>query len=476
MVRAMAHRPQGGLRVRCLFLAGVAFVLTLPGQATAAEPARPNVLLITIDTLRADHLSSYGYHLLTTPRLDRLAAEGVRFERAYTAIPLTGPSHISLLTGRYPQEHGGKVNGQPLAEDPRLVTLAQILQSNNYRTAAYVSAWPLKKRLTRLDRGFEIYDQEFNRQYQLFNSYRSAEDVTPLAIRWMQERAKDSPREPFFLWAHYFDPHKPYHLREEFSHLKPNPGGTYQPAPLNKKMADRIRRYDTEIAYTDHHIGKLLDELETLGLRESTLIIVVADHGESLGERGYVGHGRQLYDNIVRVPLILSYPATIPSGRVVHQHVSLLDVMPTVLDLLGIDFPLSLQGKTLKPFFEDPSRQRAGATYFVTFAGKNWEAPRWLSWMWYVDSRDRLPLKMGWVLEEQKIIWTPRSNKVEVFDVAKDQKEIEPVFLGKTKDRYQRQVNQLLAWFKATAIYRDEPSPLKKKDIEILKSLGYVGD
>jgi hypothetical protein len=144
--------------------------------------------------------------------------------------------------------------------------------------------------------------------------------------------------------------------------------------------------------------------------------------------------------------------------------------------LLEIDFPLSLQGKTLKPFFEDPSRQRAGATYFVTFAGKNWEAPRWLSWMWYVDSRDRLPLKMGWVLEEQKIIWTPRSNKVEVFDVAKDRREIEPVFLGKTKDRYQRQVNQLLAWFKATAVYLDAPSPLDKKDLEILKTLGYVGD
>jgi arylsulfatase A-like enzyme len=441
----------------------------------AAEPERPNVLLITLDTIRAHHFSSYGYHLRTTPNMDQLAAEGARFDRAYTAIPMTGPAHVSLFTSRYPQEHGAKVNGQPMADDPRLLTITEILRKQGYRTAAYVSAWPLKERLTRLNKGFELYDQEFNTQYQMFNSFRSANEVTPKAIEWLQT----SGSEPFFLWVHYFDPHKPYRLQSAFDDLPENEEGDVRSVPADKEMADRIRRYDSEVAFMDYHIGKLIRELSRLGIDDSTLVIVVGDHGESLGEGGYIGHGRYLFESIVRVPLIIRYPRLVPAGRVVREHVSILDIMPTLLDVLEIEYPLSLQGESLRSLFDEangPVRERPDTTYFVTFPGKQWQMPKWFSWLWHRESEDRLPLKLGWIRGEQKVVWTPGSKTLELFTLGEDGNGAQPVFSGKVDESPQDEVTQLQAWFEATLIYRDEKFRLRQEDIEVLKSLGYVSD
>lgn len=462
-LRRRQHLPPG----LALLLALLFF--SLPAQAE--EPERPNVLLITLDTLRADHLSSYGYHVRTSPVLDRLAEEGARFARAYTTIPLTGPAHVSLFTARYPQENGAKVNGQPLADDPRLLTLAQVLKRHEYRTAAFVSAWPLKEGLTRLNQGFEVYDQEFTGKYQLFNSFRPAEDVTPRAIEWLRR-----PRsKPFFLWVHYFDPHKPYHLRSEF--VRPAAKEKHKPdKAVSADMADRIQRYDSEIAYMDHHIGKLLEALADLGLRDSTLVVAVGDHGESLGEYDYVGHGRHLFESIVRVPLIIRYPSRVPAGRVVEDDVSLLDVMPTILDLVGIRYPLPLPGETLRPLMENIQQEDNGPTYFVTFPGKKWHAPKWLSWLWYHDWRKRLPLRLGKVEKMRKTVWTPGSSTLEVFDLALDEPEAQPLYSGKEDGPYQGQVTALHDWFKATTIYRKDDYRLKQRDLEVLRSLGYVGD
>lgn len=449
----------------------VLFVIVFALPLLAGDPSRPNVLLITLDTMRADHVSCYGYHLRTTPMLDRLAQEGTRFAWAYTAIPLTGPAHVSLFTARYPQEHGSKVNGQPLADDPRLVTLAEILKRHGYGTAAYVSAWTLKKRLTRLHPGFELYDQHFSRKYQLFNSYRTAADVTPQAIQWL----RNVHREPFFLWVHYFDPHKPYLLRADFADLPRAGESALRNSPENSEMAERIRRYDSEVAYMDHYIGKLLGELARLGIGDSTLVIVVGDHGESLGERDYVGHGRHLFESIVRVPLIMRLPGLVPAGRVVPQDVSILDVMPTVLDLLDIDYPLPLQGKTLRPLLGGGDGAQSDTTYFLTFPGKKWQAPKWLSWLWYHDSTDRLPLKLGRIRDRQKIVWTPGSDNLEVFDLGEDRTRMRPLFSGEASGPYKDEVERMHSWFKATTLYRDEKHRLRQRDIEILRSLGYVG-
>ena len=454
----------------CLLGGGLALLVGgLP--TTAGSPrSRTSVVLITVDTLRADHLSCYGYHLITSPRLDGLAERGVRFERARTTIPLTGPAHTSLFTSRYPQETGARVNGQPAAHDPRLLTLARILEKNGYQTAAYVSAWPLKERLTRLNQGFQIYDQEFSRSYQWINSYRSAQDVTPKAIEWLRSHFK----QPFFLWVHYFDPHGPYILWEEFANLKPNPKGNYNTKPKDEEMKDRIRNYDSEIAYTDHHIGKLLDELQRLGIQDSTLTVVLADHGESLGERDYVGHGRQLYDNIVRIPMIFHYPKALPTNRVVQQNVTLLDVTPTILALVGVKPPLPFQGKSLLPYMEDLPLQENRSTYFMTFPGKPGQAPRWISWLWHYPSGGKFPLKMGQLTGDQKLIWTPTSNETEVFNLAQDRNEKNPIFLGKSPRPIRAQVDHLKSWYKSTNRHKKNRPTMKKRDIEVLRTLGYI--
>ena len=315
-------------------------------QGTPAD-SPPNLVLITVDTLRADHLSCYGYHLATSPNIDQLASEGVRFERAYSPIPLTGPSHISLFTSRFPQEHGARINGVAVAEDSKWLFLPQILRKFGYRNAAFVSAWTLTDRLTQLGQWFDTYDQDLTRSHQVFHSSRFAEDVTPPAIEWL----RGNRHRPFFLWVHYFDPHSPYHPREEFASPKRNghPGNSADWA--DKEAQERINKYDSEVGYVDHHIGKLLAELDDLELRDSTIVALTADHGESLGEHGYVGHGRRLFKGIVHIPLILRYPGTIPAGRVIPQAASLLDLTPTVLELaLGkgkaATLPVSFAGRS----------------------------------------------------------------------------------------------------------------------------------
>lgn len=450
-------------------------------QAAPSHPRTnaPNVVLITIDTLRADHLSCYGYHLLTTPRLDQFARQGTRFARAYTMIPMTGPAHVSLLTGHFPQEHGAKVNGQAKHDDPRLLSLAQYLSARGYHTAAFVSAWPLKASLTGLGPGFQVYNEDFDRWYQMFNTYRSAADVNPEAISWMKQNRYG----PFFLWVHYFDPHAPYVLHKNFTNFAANAAASYNPVKQSQQVADRIRRYDSEVGYTDDYVGQLLDTLDSMGLKDSTIVVIVADHGESLGEHGYVGHGRQLYEPMVHVPMMLRYPPAIPAGEVIRTPVTTLDILPTILDLLKIKPIGKLSGKTLTASFEDPpgkqkeSPAKAGdpdPIFFLTFAGKKWEAPSWLSWLWYSDSRKRLPLKIGRITGNEKIIWTPDSGKIEVYNIRQDPRELEPLPAASADPGFRAEIGDVNKWFSATAVYLDSPPALDERDKEALRSLGYA--
>lgn len=216
--------------------------------------------------------------------MDAVAAEGVRFERAYSPIPLTGPSHISLFSSRYPQEHGVRINGVPIPKDSKWLYLPQILQRFGYYNAAFVSAWPLTSHLTGVSHWFQVYDEEMNRRYQFLSSSRFAEDVTPRAVSWL----KNQRVEPFFLWVHYFDPHAPYHLRKDFANPEANEKGAAIHNGASAKMKKRIRNYDSEIGYVDYHLGLLLRALDKTGLRDSTLLILTSDHGESLGEHDYL--------------------------------------------------------------------------------------------------------------------------------------------------------------------------------------------
>lgn len=457
-----------------------AFLLTFLALTTPALPAemavssRPNVLLITVDTLRADHLSSYGYGLKTSPYIDKLAQEGTRFERAYTVIPLTGPAHLSLFSSRYPQEHGARRNGLAMASDRTLVTLPQILRANGYLNSAFVSAWPLTARLTNIDDWFDHYEENLTRTYQMFNSSRWAEDVTPEAIGWLKQNGgKD---KPFFMWVHYFDPHSPYDFREHFADLKQT-GSERPPAIADPEMRERVRNYDTEIAYTDWYIGKLLATLDEMKLSDSTLVVLTADHGESLGEHDYVGHGRYLYENIIRIPLIVRLPGKVKAAQVVSTPVSIVDIAPTVLDLTvkeevrDKNVPVRFVGRTLEPALTTGAKLRERRIYSVTFPGKKGFAPKWLSWMWVRD--EELPLRFGYVDGNSKLIWSPEDQRAVAYDIGRDPQEIRPRTLTAGTQAYRGQTKRLQTWFARTESRASEEK-LTARDAEVLKSLGYV--
>ncbi len=438
------------------------------------QPQRPHVLLITVDTLRADHLSSYGYHLRTSPNMDRLAAEGVLFERAYCPIPMTGPSHFSMFTGRYPQEHGARINGVSIPGDSKWLTVPQVLRRFGYASGAFVSAWPLIGRLTQLNRHFDHYDEELGRTYQVFHSMRWAEDVTRPALKWLADREEP---ERWFLWVHYFDPHEPYNMREEFA--KPELVGEPHPAysQYPKGVLDRMARYDSEIGYADKHIGMLLDRVDKLGLRDSTLVVVVSDHGEGLGEQGFVGHGRWLYESTVHVPWIMRLPGRIEPGTVIRQNVSTLDLAPTLLDLAVPEFrdeteiSVSYAGRSQVSAIMDGAVPKTRQIRFVSFEGKKGFMPSWISWVWKPNSG--LPFRMGKLDGTLKAIWTPGESQFEYFDLAKDPLEQDSEILGKGDRRYRFESAAFERWFESTDLAESE-SRLTERDMEILESLGYI--
>jgi arylsulfatase A-like enzyme/Flp pilus assembly protein TadD len=291
-----------------------------------------NVLLLTIDTLRADRLGAYGGGALT-PTLDRLAAGGVRFERAFSHVPFTLPAHASILTGQIPPRHGIHGNGSfRLGETPP--TLATLLHAQGYRTGAFVGAFVLDSRFG-LNRGFDTYDDRYEgeRDQTRFDyAERPAEAVIKPALDWIlaSAGAPAGAPQPWFAWVHLFDPHAPYRAPQAFQE-----GRT---------------AYDAEVAYTDASLGRLLDDLRGRGALDRTIVIVTADHGESLGEHGETTHGLFAYNATLRVPLLVAAPGLRP--RVSSALASHADLVPTVLDLLGLQPPEAIDGRSLREALE----------------------------------------------------------------------------------------------------------------------------
>jgi arylsulfatase A-like enzyme len=316
---------------RDLLLAGTALALGLPRCRARLE--KPHLVLITLDTTRRDRLGCYGYSRKTSPNLDSLAGRSVVFDRAVAASSWTLPSHASIFTGKFPSSHGADYDPEgPLrltqaiegpeewAEyrasrlSPKETTLAVLLRDHGYQTGAVVSG-PWMKRIFGLDRGFETYDEEGITDV----NGRLASEVTTAALDFLEEAEK-----PFFLFLNYFDPHGPYEAPSPF-------GGTFGPDPGD--------RYDEEILYMDHHIGRLLEGMERKGLFEDSLIVVTADHGELLGEHGKMGHGATLFEQEVRVPFLVKHPeGEVPPGRS-EEPVHHVDVVPLVLERLGLSGP-----------------------------------------------------------------------------------------------------------------------------------------
>jgi choline-sulfatase len=278
----------------------------------------PNVVLVTIDTLRADRVGAYGYPAGETATLDRLAREGVLVEDAVVQVPQTRPSHASIMTGRYPYEHGIRDNySSPL---PRTSpTLASVLRGHGWDTAAFIGAYPVA-RPSGLNRGFTVFDDPFgagDATTRQARTERRGAEVVDHALAWLgRPRAK-----PFFLWVHLFDPHAPYE----------------PPSPWRERFAKAP--YDGEVAYSDAQLGRLVAWLDAKGLRGRTLVIVTSDHGEGLGEHGEDEHMFFVYDSTLRVPLLFSWPGRLPAGARVRGQFRSVDLFPTVLELVGVTAP-----------------------------------------------------------------------------------------------------------------------------------------
>ncbi len=291
---------------------------------------KPNVLLITMDTTRADHLPLYGYNGVQTPHLNELGQRGVVFEQCATASPLTLPAHCSILTGYYPPYHGVRVNGNNALSEAQ-TTAAEIFAAAGYKTAAFIAAFVLDGRWG-LKQGFDYYDDQFDlkkyKQLDLGTVQRPGNEVVDSALKWLEENRE----RPFFAWVHLYDPHLPYEPPEPyFTQYR-----YYPPVSL----------YDGEIAFMDEQIGRLYSWLKSRELDQKTVIVLVGDHGEGLGDHGELAHGYFIYDYAVRVPLIVVSPHRKLQGVRVPSQVSVVDLLPTMTGLAGLQ-PPTTQGRSL---------------------------------------------------------------------------------------------------------------------------------
>ncbi len=320
-------------------VAALAGAATIAPAACSRRPAAPqNILLITLDTTRADHIGAYGDSAAQTPNLDALAADGVLFERAISSAPITLPAHASLFTGSHPFAHGVRNNGSFVLTGAA-PTLATVAHDAGYRTAAFVSAFVLDRRYG-LGRGFDDYDDRFPLE-------RRGEATAAAAESWLAANARSG--RPFFLWLHFYDPHDPYD----------------PPPPYRDAFA--ARPYDGEIAYTDANVGRVIARLRQRDLTDSTIVAVVGDHGESLGEHGEATHAMFVYESDVRVPMLLSAPGRLPRGRRVRALVRAIDLAPTLVALAALPPIPGAQGTNLLPLINGAAAGPADAyaeTYF----------------------------------------------------------------------------------------------------------------
>ncbi|MHC4158706.1 MAG: sulfatase [Planctomycetota bacterium] len=305
----------------------------------------PNVILIVIDTMRADHTGCYGYQRNVTPNIDRLARDGILFKKAIVAAPWTLPSVASILTSQYPCVLG--VYDKLTVIDSRFPLFSEIFKQHNYTTHGIVSHTLMSARFG-LGRGFDHYDEEST----FCDEGISSPTVTSKAISFLQQ----SHKQPFFLLLHYFDPHYNYTLHKQYNYFPSYNGNLKSGHPMMELWRIRhqlsendikflLSLYDSEIAFTDEYIGKLLNELKKLGLYDNSIIIVTSDHGEEFMERGWIGHTRTLHQELLWVPLIIRLPAG--GAQVVKQPIGLIDIMPTILKYFGWKIPDGLEGQTL---------------------------------------------------------------------------------------------------------------------------------
>ncbi len=470
-------------------------------MATTPVGKPVNVLLVTLDTTRADRLGPYGFAAAQTPRLDALAAEGTTFANAFTAIPSTFPSHSTLMTGKFPQSHGVHDNAVYLL-GPEQITLAELLQARGYATGAFVSAFVLDSQFG-LDQGFAAYDDKVDQPLMAFDVKKLPKELSEDRRKWeatiataYQRRGDATTRQavewlgglgaqPFFLWVHYFDAHQPYQPPPPYDrafdadYRGPMDGDQRkfwqllkkkQLGPRDKPHMEAL--YHAELAWQDDCLGKLLDAVKKVGRWDETLVVVVADHGEGLGEHTQLfEHNSELYDEAVRVPLIVRRPDASAHGERPTALVRTVDVAPTILDWLALPPEPAMQGHSLLPFTAADPATRAGAEGVEQVL---LEALR---------ERQINPVERSLVALRsdrfKAIVSLDRDGeavKVELYDLVADPQEkrdlapSQPDLAAKWRAEALRQLREL------PPPPQDHPRELGALDNDALRALGYAGE
>ncbi|MEW5807681.1 MAG: sulfatase-like hydrolase/transferase [Acidobacteriota bacterium] len=405
-----------------------------------------NVILISLDTVRADFLGYAGSWLAETPNIDALAGKGVVFTRAISTNSITTPAHCSMLTGLYPMAHGVHGNGTyalPASEE----TLAEFLKSRGYVTAGFVSAFPVSRRFG-LAQGFDLYDDRISLPEQekgdgfrmgIF-AQRSAGEVADAVISWVRKELPS--RKPFFLFIHFFDAHAPYAPPEEF---------------IRRFGTAREQRYAGEIAYIDKQLGRILSSCDRANALDDTLIIVTSDHGESLGEHGEETHGLFIYDSTIHVPLIFQGGPCV-RRILIEDQVGIVDIFPTVADLLGFSVPPKVQGRSLKGLLLGTAERLDERPYYI----ESYHPYETFGWS---------PL-IGFRKSFEKFILAPYP---ELYDLAKDPLEEKNLYesQGEHAKETELELSDLLRSIQGVPGRAE--TRLSVRERELLQSLGYIG-
>jgi arylsulfatase A-like enzyme len=456
---------------------------------------KPNILLITIDTLRADHLGCYGNASIHTPTIDSLAAGGIKFQRATSQVPLTLPSHTSILTSTYPPIHGVRDNAR-YSFGNSIPTLAEVLKESGYLTSAFISAFVLDSRFG-LDEGFDVYDDNIqNQAYFYFFSAsppfalagglkllglsppykpeRKADQTTGAVIEWIEKNRESR----FFMWVHYFDPHGPLNPPAPYDTLYLSPGtdphrfrddiedlisllGKVDSRELSDEEIEGIKSlYKGEVTFTDHHIGNLMKSIRELGIGDRTLVVLTSDHGQSLSEHHYIGHSMELYQEIMHIPLIINYPGQLQQGLVVEELVQSIDIMPTILSSLEIEVPVSCSGSNLLRLVEPSARNRDDSNQWA-----------YIETLFPKPARNKL---VGLSSEDYKYIRALEGEREELYHVKTDPKEMDNLASADTQ-RSEQMRNHILSLLEE---WQNESTsieiPLDHQTTEAMKALGYI--
>ena len=426
-----------------LILAAVALLACFSCRSTILTNGIGRVILISIDTCRADHLGCYGYWRNTSPNIDTIAADGIVFNKAFTSVPLTLPSHSSMLTGTVPLYHRVRENVNYRLSDSN-ITIAEILKENGFETGAFVGAFVLDSQFG-LDQGFNTYNDSLKKENKVAFMFaeRDAEEVTYLTDEWLESHRNDN----FFLFLHYFDPHSPYNFHKHF------------PFVSKTGQLSSVDLYDSEIAYTDDCIGNVIKKLKYLDLYDSTLLIITSDHGESLGEHLEKSHGYFIYNSSLHVPLIIKMPKG-PKGKKIDDLVGLVDIVPTVCSSLEIPVPQHIQGIDLNALCLNESDSIEERFVYCESL---------------VSTKFGLNPFLGLASNRWKYIHT---SKPELYDLEKDFHEKNNLFAQYTQQGriMQDKLDSILKTYNCSQSDTGNKMVLDEESKKRLESLGYISD